>query len=169
MMELSAITLLVLDADGVLTDGRVVFGRDGELGKAFQVRDGCAIKLWRSCGHKIAILSGRPSAAVHHRAKELGIDFIETGAADKLAGFRSVLANADCAEAQTAYVGDDLPDLGPLTHAGFAVAVANAAPDIKRVADYVTQAKGGDGAVAEVIELLLRRQQRWSKELLRKA
>lgn len=168
-MDLSAITLLVLDVDGVLTDGRVDFGSDGELGKAFQVRDGCAIKLWRSCGHKVAILSGRPSAAVDHRAKELGIDFAETGAADKLSGFRAVLAKADCAEAQTAYVGDDLPDLGPMAHAGFAVAVANAAPDIKRVADYVTQAKGGDGAVAEVIELVLRRQQRWSKELLSKA
>jgi 3-deoxy-D-manno-octulosonate 8-phosphate phosphatase (KDO 8-P phosphatase) len=168
-MDLSAITLLVLDVDGVLTDGRVDFGCDGELGKAFQVRDGCAIKLWRSCGHKVGVLSGRPSAAVDHRAKELGIDFVETGAADKLSGFRAVLAKADCAEAQTVYVGDDLPDLGPMAHAGFAVAVANAAPDIKRVADYVTQAKGGDGAVAEVIELVLRRQQRWSKELLSKA
>ena len=165
-MDLSSVRLLILDVDGVLTDGRVAFGAAGEVGKSFHVRDGCAIKLWRACGRKVAVLSGRRSGALTHRAAELGIDTVHMGASDKLEGYRAILAEAGCADAETAYVGDDLPDLGPMRRAGFAVAVANAAPDVKRVAHYVTRRGGGGGAVAEVIELVLRKQKRWTQDLL---
>jgi 3-deoxy-D-manno-octulosonate 8-phosphate phosphatase (KDO 8-P phosphatase) len=165
-MDLSSVRLLILDVDGVLTDGRVAFGAEGEVGKSFQVRDGCAIKLWQACGQKVAVLSGRESGAVAHRAAELGIDCVHAGTSNKLAGYQAILEEAGCTDAETVYVGDDLPDLGPMRRAGFAVAVANAAPDVKRIANYVTRRGGGDGAVAEVIEFVLRKQKRWTQDLL---
>ncbi len=160
-MDANNIVLLILDVDGVLTDGRITLGPDGDSGKGFCVQDGCAIKLWQRSGGRVAILSGRKSPEIGRRAAELEIEQVFMGIADKPAAFDSIIAAAEMDAGRAAYVGDDLPDLGPMSRCGFAVAVANAVPTVKRAADYVTRRAGGFGAVAETIELLLRRRGDW--------
>ena len=164
-MDVASIKLLILDVDGVLTDGRVTFGSEGETIKTFCVQDGCAIKLWQRSGGKVAILSGRTCEAVSRRAAELGIEWVQTGVADKRSAYEAILASAGCDDVDVAYLGDDLPDLGPMSRCGLPVAVANAAPAVKRASRYVTRRRGGDGAIAEVVEFLLRKQKRWSRAL----
>ncbi len=165
-MDMTLIKLLVLDVDGVLTDGRVVPGEGGDGPKQFHTQDGCAIKLWLRCGGEVAILSGRSSDGVRRRAAELGIQHVHVGCANKPEAYEAILAAIGCAEDAVGYVGDDLPDLGPMARCAFPVAVANAAPAVKRAAMYVTRRPGGFGAVAEVIELLLRKRQHWSRAQL---
>lgn len=166
-MQMNAIKLLMLDVDGVLTDGRIVVGPSGESTKPFYVQDGCAIKLWQQCGAEIAIVSGRSSDAIHHRAVELGIKWVHTGVTSKQSAYEAIRTTSGCGNAEVAYVGDDLPDLEPMSHCGFPVAVANAVPAVKRAALYVTRRLGGEGAVGEVVELLLRKKKRWSRALLK--
>lgn len=162
-MDKTFIKLLILDVDGVLTDGRIAVAPSGEWTKAFYVQDGCALKLWQRLGGKVALLSGRAEEAVDRRAAELGIEWVHSGVTDKLRAYRAVLASAGYRDAEVSYVGDDLPDLAPMRCCGFPVAVANAAPVVKRAAHYVTRRRGGGGAVAEVVEVLLRKQERWSQ------
>ncbi len=157
----AAVELLVLDVDGVLTDGSIVYADSGSELKAFHVRDGAGIKIWRQEGKGIAILSGRSSGVVEVRAAELGIDTVIQGAADKLAAFRQVLVRSGLCQSRVCFVGDDLPDLPVLLHCGLAVAVGDACPEAKALAHYVTAAAGGRGAVRETIELILRCQSRW--------
>lgn len=166
-MEPTGVKLLILDVDGVLTDGRISTCGDEGSARRFHVHDGCAIKLWKRSGGKVAILSAREGRDVMSRAAELGIDWVKLGVADKLAGYEGILASADCVDKVVAYVGDDLPDLGPMSRCGWPVAVADANPAVKRAASYVTRQTGGCGAVAEVIELILHKQKRWSPTLLR--
>jgi 3-deoxy-D-manno-octulosonate 8-phosphate phosphatase (KDO 8-P phosphatase) len=156
-----AIELLVLDVDGVLTDGRIIYADDDTELKQFHVRDGSGIKLWRQAGKRAAVLTGRQSAVVARRAAELGLDPVIQGAADKLAGYRRLLAATGVALDQVCYVGDDLPDVPVLLHCRLAVAVADACPEAKAVAHHVTTTAGGRGAVRETIELILRRQGSW--------
>ena len=163
MMCLTEIRLLILDVDGVLTDGGLSFGPDGEIAKTFHARDGYAIRLWQSVGGKAAILSGRRSRPVEARAAELGIGCVRMGILNKLTAFEEILSWAGCNESEAAYVGDDLPDLPVMERCGFPVAVSDASPEVKRVARYITGRPGGRGAVAEVIELILRKQGRWSR------
>jgi len=173
-MDFAAIKLLILDVDGVLTDGRVTptatptATGGGDVGKRFHVRDGCAVKLWRKTGGRVAILSGRTSVEVTNRAAELGIEIVRMGESQKMAAFEKICREASCAESEVAYIGDDLPDLGPMTRCAVAIAVGDAAADVKRVARYVTSRRGGDGAVAEAVEWILRKQRRWSRERLSK-
>jgi 3-deoxy-D-manno-octulosonate 8-phosphate phosphatase (KDO 8-P phosphatase) len=155
------IEFLVLDVDGVLTDGRIVYADDGVEIKEFHVRDGAALKLWQREGKRAAILSGRQSRAVEVRAAELGIDPVVQGAAEKLPAYRAILAGTALAPEQVCYVADDVPDLPVLRHCGLAVAVADACPEVREDAHYVTRATGGRGAVREVVELILRCQGRW--------
>lgn len=168
-MGANAIKLLILDVDGVLTGGRVAVGTDARTHRRFHVHDGCAIKLWRRCEGQVAILSGKSGDDISARAKDLGIEWVKTDARNKETAFDEILALSGCQEEAVAYVGDDLPDLKPMARCGFAVAVANAVPDVKRRADYVTRLGGGQGAVAEVVELLLRKQKRWTRSLLLEA
>ncbi len=163
-MNPTSIELLILDVDGVLTDGRLTLADTGEPAKAFYVRDGMAIKNWQRSGGKVAILSGRSETSVARRAAELGIELVHTGAGDKRAGYDAILAETGCDDAAASYVGDDLPDLVPMARCGFPVAVRNAAPAVKQAAMYVTRHGGGEGAVAEVIELLLRKRGQWPSE-----
>ena len=114
----------------------------------------------------VAVLSGRGGEAVVRRAAELGIELVHTGVTDKLAAYESILVSAGRRDEAVGYVGDDIPDLAPMARAHFSVAVADAVPAVKRAADYVTRRAGGRGAVAEVVELLLRKQKRWSRSLL---
>lgn len=111
----------------------------------------------------MAVLSGRGEASVVRRAAELGIEWVQTGVSDKLVGYESILRESGRRDEAVAYVGDDLPDLPPMRRCGFPVAVANAAPSVKREAAYVTRRRGGEGAVAEVVELILRRRGQWAR------
>lgn len=169
-MDWSRLRLLILDADGVLTDGKLWAACDPASpaaaldlnGKAFHVQDGRAIKQWQACGGLSAILSGRTSPGLEKRAAELGIRWCRTGVKAKVPAYDEILQAAGLTDADTIYVGDDLPDVGPMQRAAFSVAVANAVPAVKQRADHVTRHPGGDGAVAEVIERVLRKQGKWS-------
>lgn len=159
----SAIELLLLDVDGVLTDGSIVYADNGVEVKSFHVRDGSGLKLWHMAGKRSAIISGRKSSVVEIRASELGIGKVIQGAADKRAALAEMLAHADVRAEQVAFIGDDLPDLPLLRWCGLAVAVADACVEVRAAAQYVTRAPGGRGAVREVIELILRCQGRWQQ------
>jgi len=158
---LDRIRLLVLDVDGVLSDGRIVYDSAGTETKAFHAVDGQGIKYWLRAGHQAAILSGRKSETVRRRADELGIALVCQGAKDKLPAFEELLGQADAAAEEACYVGDDLVDLPVLARSGFAVTVPGAPHEVRRTAHYVTRMPGGAGAVREVIELILRYQDRW--------
>jgi 3-deoxy-D-manno-octulosonate 8-phosphate phosphatase (KDO 8-P phosphatase) len=156
------IELLLLDVDGVLTDGRIVYTDSGEELKAFHVRDGSGLKLWRRSGKRAAILSGRTSPTVTRRAGELGIDLVVQGAGEKLPALRRILQETGLQPDQVCAVGDDLPDFPVLLACGLAVAVADAAAELKTAADFVTTLPGGHGAVREAIEWLMRGQGTWN-------
>jgi 3-deoxy-D-manno-octulosonate 8-phosphate phosphatase (KDO 8-P phosphatase) len=155
------VALLVLDVDGVLTDGRIVYGTGGLEVKAFDVRDGSGLKLWHLAGKRSAVLTGRSSPVVSARAEELGVGRVVQGAADKLPAYELVLGEHGISAEGVCYVGDDVPDLAPLGRCGLAVAVADACAEVRAAAHYVTRAPGGRGAVREVIELILRCQGAW--------
>jgi 3-deoxy-D-manno-octulosonate 8-phosphate phosphatase (KDO 8-P phosphatase) len=159
--RIAGIELLVLDVDGVLTDGRIVYTDDGREVKAFHVRDGSGLNLWKRAGKRAAIVTGRSSPAVDRRAAELGVAPVVQGAADKGEALRSVLAETGFQADRACAVGDDLFDLPMLAGCGLAVAVADACPELRAAAHYVTRAAGGRGAVREVVELLLQGQGRW--------
>ncbi len=163
----AALRLLVLDVDGVLTDGRLYFGADGEALKVFDVRDGHGIKLLREAGIEVAILSARRSPVVERRARELGITRVVQGAADKGAGLVELMAALQVGPEQCGYIGDDWPDLAALARAGFAATVADAAPEVRRVAHWISTAPGGRGAVRELAEFILRAQGRFDGLLRR--
>jgi 3-deoxy-D-manno-octulosonate 8-phosphate phosphatase (KDO 8-P phosphatase) len=150
-----AIRLLVLDVDGVLTDGRLYFGSRGEALKAFHARDGYGIRQLISSGVAVAVISGRRSAAVSARCRELGIAPVLLGVADKLAAFARLRKRAGVAARECACVGDDLPDVPLFSLVGLSFAVADAHPLARRAADRVTALPGGLGAVREVCDRLL--------------
>ena len=152
---LRRVQLLVLDVDGVLTDGRLYYGARGEALKAFNVKDGHGIKQVAAAGITVAIISGRKSAAVTLRARELGIRHVTQGANDKLAALEKLARARSVAFEQCACVGDDTPDAPMLQVAGVAIAVADAHADALAVADLVTTRAGGHGAVREVCDWLL--------------
>ena len=157
------IEMLVMDVDGVLTDGSIVYTDQGAESKAFHVRDGSGLKMWMVQGKKAALLTGRESPVVARRAAELGLTSVVQGAKDKLAAFTRLLAELNLRADQAAYMGDDLPDLAVLRCCGLAVAVADACPEARGQAQYVTGLPGGRGAVRETIELVLRAQGRWQE------
>jgi 3-deoxy-D-manno-octulosonate 8-phosphate phosphatase (KDO 8-P phosphatase) len=155
------IRLLVLDVDGVLTDGALVYGPSGEETKRFHVRDGLAMQLARNSGIEIAVVSGRASAAVTRRMSELGIVEVHQGVADKAGELRALLDRLRVGAHETAVMGDDLPDLPVMKMAGLALAPSDAAPETKRAAAWVAAAPGGRGAVREAVEMLLRARRAW--------
>jgi 3-deoxy-D-manno-octulosonate 8-phosphate phosphatase (KDO 8-P phosphatase) len=159
----AAIEWLVLDVDGVLTDGGIVYGSGGLELKQFHVRDGTGLKLWHQAGKHSALITGRESPVVALRAAELGVARVFQGAGDKLSAYRRLLAEAGVASGAVCCVGDDLPDLSPLAHCGLAVATADACPEARAAAHYVTRRAGGRGAVRETIELILRCQGAWQR------
>lgn len=161
--DLSKIQLLILDVDGVLTDGGIVIHSDGTESKRFSVLDGHRIKLWQRAGKLIAIISGRETSATTIRAKQLGITLVMQGCIEKLPAFEQLLEESGLMPEQAACVGDDLMDIPLVRRAGFGVAVANASDELKQNADFITQRKGGDGAVAEAIEHLLKKTMKWDK------
>ena len=160
--RLRRIKLFLCDVDGVMTDGAVFIGGAREI-KRFNIRDGLGLIFLRRAGLKVGWVSARPSPVTEARAAELGIDFLiqqgdrigKTGAVEKL--LRRIRLGWDA----VCFVGDDVVDLGPLRRAGFAVAVADARPEVKAAADYVTRAPGGHGAIREVAEMILQAQGKW--------
>lgn len=153
-----AIRLAIFDVDGVMTDGTLFIGGDGELFKAFNILDGHGVKMLQAAGIETAIISGRSSRAVERRAAELAIEHVVQGSRDKSVAFDALIATLAIEAEQCAFVGDDLPDLAVMRRCGLAVAVANAADAVKSAAHYVTRATGGKGAVREFCELVLRAQ-----------
>lgn len=158
----SHIKLLLMDCDGVLTDGRLWLLDEGDEHKSFNTHDGLGLSLLHRAGFKSGILSGRFSQAVIRRAQELGIEFVRQGDPDKMGAFQEVLRQAGVDENEVAFVGDDLTDIPIMQRAELAVAVADAVAETRSVAHYVTQAKGGRGAVREVVEIILKSQGRWN-------
>ena len=157
------IRLLILDVDGVLTDGRLYFDAKGEALKVFHVRDGHGIKLAQRAGIEVALLSGRRSDAAYHRARELGINRFHEGLRDKVAVLEEIMAAMQIQASQVAMVGDDLVDLPIMGRAGLAVAVADAVPEVLAAAHWVTSLPGGRGAVREVCDLLFKAQGKWGE------
>lgn len=163
------IKLLLMDVDGVLTDGLIYLlsdsgGQAREI-KAFNSLDGAGLRLAQLAGLRIGVITGRVSAAVAARGRELGMDFIEQNAFQKLPAFEKILRRARLEPEQVCFIGDDITDLPVLRRVGLAVAVANAHPEAKKRVHYVTRAPGGRGAVREVVDLLLRAQGHYAKLL----
>ena len=161
------IRLLLLDCDGVLTDGGVTWTEDGVEQKTFNIRDGLGIKLWQCAGGKVGIITGRSSRVVQWRALELGIDFVRQGVGDKVAVAEELLNGNGFDWADVAFIGDDLPDLPVINRVGFGVAVADAVAEVQAAADLVTQHRGGRGAVRETIERILQARGVWAELISR--
>ena len=154
------ILLVAFDIDGVFTDGRFYLSDDGVESKAFSTQDGYGIRRLLDAGIAVAVISGRESAAVQQRMDELGVRHVVQGCADKIAAFDAITAELGITDDDCAYVGDDIPDLPLLRKAGTSIAVANAVAELHRECDFVTQARGGFGAVREVCDMILAAQQR---------
>ena len=157
----AAIELLIADVDGVLTDGGIVYAENGAELKRFYVRDGTGLTIWHQVGKRAALITGRTSRLVERRAAELNISPVMQGASDKLSAYRGMLTETGLRPGQACFIGDDLPDLPILGNCGLAVAVADACAEVLAEAHYVTRARGGQGAVRETIELILRCQDLW--------
>lgn len=149
------IKLLIMDCDGVLTDGRLYFSAAGEELKVFNARDGQGIVDWHKAGYRSAIISGRNSPIVEMRAKQLGIEFILQGIKEKVSAFNELIAIAGVTADETAFVGDDTPDADVFPFVGLAVAVGDAHDAVKAAAHHTTKLDGGRGAVREVIDILI--------------
>ena len=159
--KIRKIKVLALDVDGVLTDGKIVVDSRGDEIKEFDVQDGLGMVLFRRHGFKIVIITARDSRPVDFRAKDLKIDKVYQGAYPKIEYYKRMLQELSVSDEEVCYVGDDLPDLNVLKQVGFGVTVPNAVEEIKRIADYTTHKSGGNGAVREVIELILKTQGKW--------
>jgi 3-deoxy-D-manno-octulosonate 8-phosphate phosphatase (KDO 8-P phosphatase) len=159
--DLSTLRLLVLDVDGVLTDGTIVLGAGDEELKAFHTRDGAGLAMWREAGLASTFLTGRGGAAVRRRARELRIERIWEGVRDKRTAFDEVLSHFGVEAHETIVMGDDVPDLGILARAGFSAAPADAAADVRERVDLVVPSAGGHGAVRDLVEHVLRGTGRW--------
>ena len=160
-IDLTAIKLLILDVDGVLTDGTIMINQDGSESKRFDTQDGQGIKMWNRSGRMTAIISGRVANATSVRAEQLGITHVIQGQKKKLPAFEDLLSQLGLGPDEAAYIGDDLMDIPLLKRVGFGVAVSNGVEELKEAADYVTKAAGGAGAVREVIEYILKSTNSW--------
>jgi 3-deoxy-D-manno-octulosonate 8-phosphate phosphatase (KDO 8-P phosphatase) len=159
------VRLLVLDVDGVMTDGRIIMDHEGREIKAFDVRDGHGIKLLRHAGIEVAVLTGRNSPVVQKRADDLGILWVRQGVHDKVAAYQEIAGEVGITDEEACFVGDDLVDIPLLKRVGVPICVADGVHEAKAVALYVTQLPGGRGAVREVCDLLLQAQGKWEEVL----
>ncbi|OTE95108.1 3-deoxy-D-manno-octulosonate 8-phosphate phosphatase [Crenothrix sp. D3] len=150
--------LLILDVDGVLTDGKLFFDNDGNEYKSFHARDGHGIKLLRQTGVEVAVISGRKSNSVALRMKSLGIEYVYQGHENKIAAFNEIIAKLGISPEQAAHVGDDVLDLPVMSRVGLAIAVQDANDAVKQRADWCTELAGGCGAVREVCDFIMQAQ-----------
>lgn len=159
------IRLLILDVDGILTDGTIRMDETGGQSRAFHIQDGLGLTLWKAVGRQVALLTSKRSGATLARAQMLGIDMIEQGADDKLPGFERILKAAGVEAGETAYMGDDLLDAPILRRVGYAMTVPDAAAEIREIARYITRRTGGRGAVRDAVEHLLKRDGLWTQAM----
>jgi 3-deoxy-D-manno-octulosonate 8-phosphate phosphatase (KDO 8-P phosphatase) len=160
---LSKIKLLLLDVDGVLTDGRITYDNNGVETKSFDVKYGHGLKLLQRAGIAVGIITGRSSEVVALRARELGIEIVHQGARDKLVPYAEVVESLGLTDDQVAYVGDDVVDLPILLRVGFSATVADAVDDVKPLVDYVSRRPGGCGAVREICDFILKNSGAWTE------
>ena len=165
--KLAAIRLLLLDVDGVLTDGAIIYDDHGVETKAFNVKDGLGIRLLMDAGVAVGIVTGRKAGALVHRCENLGITLLLDGIRDKGAALSDICAKTGVAPEEIAFMGDDLPDLPIMRRVGLSVSVADGSPEVREAADLVTAAGGGRGAVRELAERLLRARGQWQQALER--
>ncbi len=163
--RLKAIKMILLDVDGVLTNGQLIIGANGELVKVFNALDGMGIKLAIRTGLLFGIITGRKSEAITIRAKELGIKDIYQGVRNKLESYNIILEKYNLKPEEIAYVGDDWQDLPLLLRVGFSATTDNGAEEVKKRVHYTAKAKGGEGAVREIVELILKAQGLYDKIL----
>jgi 3-deoxy-D-manno-octulosonate 8-phosphate phosphatase (KDO 8-P phosphatase) len=161
------VKLLLLDVDGVLTDGRIIMDHKGREIKAFNVRDGHGLRLLKEAGIEVAILTGRSSPVVQKRADDLGILWVRQGIHDKVGAYQEIARKMGITDDEACFIGDDLVDIPLLKRVGIPIVVADGAPEAKRFARYVTQSSGGKGAVREVCDLLLQAHGTWEAVLRR--
>ena len=161
--KIKAIKILILDVDGVMTDGKIIYDDDGKEIKIFDVKDGHGIKLLMRAGIDVAIITARESKVVLHRARNLGIEMVYQKAMDKVIAFEDILKKRQLSPQETAYIGDELVDIPLLRRVGFAVTVKDAVADVKKHVDYTTAKNGGCGAVREICELILKVQGKWEQ------
>ena len=161
--RIAPIQLILCDVDGVLTDGAICFDNQGIETKTFHVRDGMGIRLWQRSGGRFGLLTARTSHIVKVRAAELGVDIIRQGFSDKLPVAQQIMSELNLSSSQVCYVGDDLTDLQLISQVGLGVAVADAVEEIRTAAHHVTETTGGKGAVRELIETILKSQNRWNE------
>ena len=161
------IKLLLMDCDGVLTDGRLELLENGDEQKTFHARDGQGISLFHRAGLKTGIISGRTSSAVERRAQDLGMSYVRQHAKDKIKALDEIMAEAGVSIDECAYIGDDLADIPVMLRVELAVAVADAVVETKQAAHYVTELRGGHGAVREVCDLILKAQGHWHELMKR--
>jgi 3-deoxy-D-manno-octulosonate 8-phosphate phosphatase (KDO 8-P phosphatase) len=164
-MSIPTIQLLILDVDGVLTDGGIIRDDAGQQIKRFHVRDGAGIVLWRRLDKEVAIITGKESAVVSHRAEELGIEHLYQNVGNKLEIYDQLKDELSIRDDQIAYIGDDLPDLPVMRRVAVPIAVADAAEEVRAVAKYVTRYPGGYGAVRDAIEFLCKEMGIWQQVL----
>ncbi len=163
--RMQSIELILSDVDGVMTDGGITYDNQGIETKTFHVRDGMGIKLWQKTGHRFGVITARSSHIVKLRMEELGVDFIRQGTEQKLAAAQQIIEELNLEPSNVCYIGDDLTDVGLMKSSGMSASVADAAEDVKKVADYVTKSAGGKGAIRELIEMILKSQKRWNELL----
>ena len=161
----AAIKLMIFDVDGILTDGSLHFGPDGEALKTFNVLDGQGIRLLQNAGIATAIISARQSAIVSKRASDLGITHVRQGIHDKKMAFLALLAELHITSNECGFIGDDVIDLPVLSRVGFAASVPNGHPEVRSRVDYVTTAAGGKGAAREVCDFILKAQNKYQLAL----
>lgn len=163
----SSISCIVTDVDGVMTDGGIIYDNNGVETKRFHVRDGLGIKLWMRSGFGFGILTSRVSEIVKKRTEELGVTHVRQGAGEKLPASRELFGELGVSPEQVCYIGDDLPDLPVLQSVGLAACPADAAADVREQSHWILRCRGGEGAVRELIERLLRAKHQWEEHLPR--
>ncbi len=166
-VKLDEIKLLILDIDGVLTDGNFHISDNGIENKSFNALDGHGIRLWKRAGLKVAFLSGRGSKAVELRAEQLDVDFVYLDCRRKMEAFETILKEAGLSAEQVCFIGDDLMDLPVMRRVAFPAAVSNAVDEVKERALYISKRSGGNGAVREVVEYILKDTGKWQKVIER--
>jgi 3-deoxy-D-manno-octulosonate 8-phosphate phosphatase (KDO 8-P phosphatase) len=159
------IRLLLLDVDGVMTDGRLLYDRHGDHGRSFHVRDGTAIKIAQACGIAVGIISGRDTIATARRGQDLGLVDVVQGRRHKEPAWEEVLARHGLADAEVAYMGDDVIDIPLLRRAGLAAAPRDAVPEVLATAHWVSSRDGGDSCVRDLIETMLKSRGLWTSAL----
>jgi len=161
--KLKDIRLLLLDVDGVMTDGRIIYDGNGLETKCFNVKDGHGIKMLQRYGIEIGIITGRTSVVVDIRARELGIELVYQGALKKLESYDDVKQKTGLTDNQIAYMGDDIVDIPVMRRVGFSAAPPDSLPEVLAVADYVSSCGGGRGAVREICDLILKGRGVWNE------